>query len=52
MILTLDTERLRTLEEIRTFMEGNRPVFSDNQDENVAIIKMRKHMSRAWGGRA
>ena len=26
MILTLDTERLRTLEEIRTFMEGNRPV--------------------------
>ena len=26
MILTLDTERLRTLEDIRTFMEGNRPV--------------------------
>ena len=26
MILTLDTERLRTLEEDRAFMEGNRPV--------------------------
>ena len=26
MILTLDTERLRTLEQVRAFMEGNRPV--------------------------
>ena len=27
-------------------------VFRDNQDENVATIKMRKPMSRDWGGRA
>ena len=31
---------------------GRAGVFSDNQDENVATIKMRKPMSRAWGGRA
>ena len=27
-------------------------MFRDNQDENVATIKMRKPMSRGWGGRA
>ena len=26
-------------------------LFSDNQDENVATIRMRKLMSRAWGGK-
>lgn len=27
-------------------------LFRDNQGENVATIKMRKPMLRAWGGRA
>ena len=46
MILTLDTERLRTLEEIRTFMEGNRPVDFRSADPADAYEFVRRTLVR------
>ena len=46
MILTLDTERLRTLEEIRTFMEGNRPVDFRSADRAGAYEFVRRTLVR------
>ena len=46
MILTLDTERLRTLEEIRTFMEGNRPVDFRSADRADAYEFVRRTLVR------
>ena len=46
MILTLDTERLRTLEEIRTFMEGNRPMDFRSADRADAYEFVRRTLVR------
>ena len=46
MILTFDTERLRTLEEIRTFMEGNRPVDFQSADRADAYEFVRRTLVR------
>ena len=45
-------EALRTALDDVFARAGRELVFSDNQDENVATIKVRKPMLRAWGGRA
>ena len=46
MILTLDTERLRTLEEVHAFRDGNRPVDFRPKDRTDAYESVRRTLVR------
>ena len=51
MILTLDTERLRTLDEVRAFLDGNGPVDFRRVDRDDAYELVRRTLVRfRYGG--
>ena len=52
MILTLDTERLRTLSEVRAFLDGNHPVDFRPVDRDDAYGFVRRTLVRFFAADA
>ena len=46
MIVTLQTERIRTLEEVRTFVDGNEPVDFELADRESAHAFVRRTLAQ------